>query len=277
MVGAEPGLPQGQRLFRELDGLGLPAKGEVAEGQVAHARDRVRVVGAELGLPQGQRLFAELEGLGRAGRGPSKRRRPVAMIQSVSGWSGPSSGCSSDRAASNCPIAISGLPRKWKDVPIVLRRRASVSGLFRESSLDRGQRGPDGIGQLHVIAQAACLTLGTGGGEDIVLDESEDRLDRLLRLLSSSAAARAFLRGKPLPLGRLQGLLLGETFSKFPFVRQPLLPLASKSPSVVPVTPASSASSTRLAAITPPRFLRTNFRSRYDRLGGAASTGSDAR
>ena len=43
------------------------------------------------------------------------------------------------------------------------------------------------------------------------------------------------------------------------------------SPHVVPAIPASSTSSTRLAAITPPRCFRTNFRSRYARLGGAAT------
>ena len=58
-----------QRLFAELEGLGVPAEGGVAGGQVVHARERVGVVGAELGFLQRQRLFVELEGVGDAGRG----------------------------------------------------------------------------------------------------------------------------------------------------------------------------------------------------------------
>ncbi len=71
MVGAELGLPQRQRLFAELEGLGRPAEGEVALGQVVQDAERVGVVGAEPGLPQ-QRLFAELGGPRPAGRGSGR-------------------------------------------------------------------------------------------------------------------------------------------------------------------------------------------------------------
>ena len=64
VVGAELGFPQRQRLFVELEGLGVPAQVGVAVGQVVHARKRVGVVGAELGFLKRQRLLAELEGLG---------------------------------------------------------------------------------------------------------------------------------------------------------------------------------------------------------------------
>ena len=50
VVGAELGFPQRQRLFAELEGLGVPAEGGVAVGQVVHAPKRVGVVGAELGF-----------------------------------------------------------------------------------------------------------------------------------------------------------------------------------------------------------------------------------
>ena len=53
--------------------------------------------------------------------------------------------------------------------------------------------------------------------------------------------------------------------------------LATVCTAATAANPPSSVSSTRLAAITAPRCLRTNFRSRYARLGGAATTGSCAR
>ncbi len=52
VVGAELGLPQGQRLLVELERLGVSAEGVVAAGQVGHADERVGVVGAEPGLPR---------------------------------------------------------------------------------------------------------------------------------------------------------------------------------------------------------------------------------
>ena len=49
---------------------------------------------------------------------------------------------------------------------------------------------------------------------------------------------------------------------------------ARSNPNEVPITPPTSASSTRLAASTGPRFRRTNLPSRYRADGGQASTGS---
>ena len=107
------------------------------------------------------------------------------------------------------------LPRR--DAPTCPGRRRSADRppqpglgqrLAREAVLDRGQGGGDGVGQLHVVAQAALLTLGAGGGEDLVLDEAEYRLDRLLRLLLLLGGRQGLARGKAFALGRRDGFLL---------------------------------------------------------------------
>ncbi|HVC95978.1 MAG TPA: hypothetical protein VND64_19980, partial [Pirellulales bacterium] len=48
--GQKIGFHQRQRLFSELEGIGVPAEGAVAFGEVVHALKRVGVVGAERGF-----------------------------------------------------------------------------------------------------------------------------------------------------------------------------------------------------------------------------------
>ena len=63
------------------------------------------------------------------------------------------------------------------------------------------------------------MTQATTHSEDIVLDESEDVLDRLLGLLLFVGGRDGLLCRYTLFLGRFQGLLLSETFSQFALVR----------------------------------------------------------
>ena len=73
----------------DVEGLGVPAEGVVAVGQVVHAHERVGVVGAELGLFKRQRLLAELEGVGVPAEGGVAVGQ-VVHARASAGWSGPS-------------------------------------------------------------------------------------------------------------------------------------------------------------------------------------------
>ena len=122
-------------------------------------------------------------------------------------------------------------------------------GLVREASLHKEQGGFDGFAERDLAAQAPLLTFRPRGGEDFVLHEVEHSLCFCLADLGAFA-------------GR-EGLSTG--------------PLRRTKPKLVPIVPATSASSTRATAATGPLFRRANFRSRYAAEGGQASTGSSAR
>ena len=64
MAGAEFGFHARQRVVIDLDGLAVPAKILVDEGQAVQDPERIRVVGPESGFSQRQRLLPELEGVG---------------------------------------------------------------------------------------------------------------------------------------------------------------------------------------------------------------------
>src|SRR5262249_16248435 len=118
VVGAEPGLLELERFLEQRQGRVQLAGGLVAQGQVVHAGEGVRVVGAEPGLAEVDRLLEQGQGLFPPARGLVAQTRGVAVegrgrVGGVGGWWGPRRALLSLSVSWIKGRALSSWPAAW--------------------------------------------------------------------------------------------------------------------------------------------------------------------
>ena len=204
VVGAELRLLQLERRLVQRDRLGGAAGGAVGLGEVVAAGERVGVVGAELRLRSlsvascsliasavrpavevgiGE-VVAAVERVGVVGAELRPAQLQGALVLP-------------DRQRGLAQVRV-GRPQRVADVRLDDRLILERPGDLRLGGVDR-------LADRHVLAQAALLALGSGGREDVVLEEAQHGLGPLPRSSDCASASSVGL----LRLGRLGQRRLG--------------------------------------------------------------------
>ena len=185
----------------------------------------------------------------------------------MSGWSGPSF----DSAQLQRRARTAGSPagRHPGSRYVIPQRVADVrldDRLILERPGDLRLGGVDRLAHRHLHAQAALLSLGSGRREDVVLEEAQDGLGPLARLLRLPSASVASF------LALVSASRAREVFS-FAAFNSRFARVCTTATAASPIKPASTAAAAPLTAV---RFRRAHRPARRETGSRQAVTGSSA-